>query len=630
MCGICGILNAADHQESRLPVVRAMMDRLEHRGPDDQGTHAGKGVVFGFRRLSIIDLAHGKQPMHSADGRYTLVFNGEIYNYIELRESLVRGGARFRTESDTEVLLQLLIRDGEKALSHLNGMFAFAFIDNQSGQWILARDALGIKPLYYVTVGDELVFASEIKALLVHPQVKAAADWTGVQQYLTLQFCLDEQTLFRGIRKIEPGCFLQGRAAQIERKVRYWDADFRIDDHHTEAYFVDRLRELLADSARIQIRSDVPVGAHLSGGLDSSVVSLLASRQRGGATKAFHGTFSEGAAYDESGYARAAAESSATELHITVATAQQFVDDLPRLIYAMDEPLAGPGLFPQYRVSKLAAEHVKVVLGGQGGDEIFGGYARYLVGYLEQALKGGIFETQEEGRHLVTLASIIPNLPLLQQYQPLLQHFWRDGLFEDMDARYFRLIDRSPDIQHVLSADAHAQFRRDEVYAAYQATFNHPDTKSYINKMTHFDMKTLLPALLHVEDRVSMAVSIESRVPLLDTRIVDLVASMPPQLKFQGGKSKHVLRDAVQGLIPDQVLNRKDKMGFPVPLKEWMHKGPVREFVCDVLLGQKSRQRGLFLPDAIDRLINSEAAFGRQLWGVLCLELWHQQFIDGR
>lgn len=630
MCGICGIFNAADDQEPRRPIVKAMMDRLEHRGPDDHGMHAGKGVIFGFRRLSIIDLAHGKQPMHSADGRYTLVFNGEIYNYLELRESLVRGGARFRTESDTEVLLQLLIRDGEKALPQLNGMFAFALADNQTGEWMLARDPLGIKPLYYAVLSDEIVFASEIKALLVHPRIQAAPDWAGIQQYLTLQFCLDDQTLFRGIQKVEPGCFLQGHLARIDRKVRYWDADFRIDEHHTEAYFVDRLRELLGDSARLQIRSDVPLGAHLSGGLDSSVVTLLAARQRGGSTKAFHGTFREGPGYDESAYARTAAESSATELLTTVATAQQFADDLPRLIYAMDEPVAGPGLFPQYRVSKLAAEHVKVVLGGQGGDEIFGGYARYLIGYLEQALKGGIFETQEEGRHLVTLASIIPNLPLLQQYQPLLQHFWRDGLFEDMDARYFRLIDRSPDIQHLLSAEARAQFQRDEVYAAFQKTFNHPDTKSYINKMTHFDLKTLLPALLHVEDRVSMAVSLESRVPLLDTRIVDLVASMPPQLKFQGGKSKHVLRDAVRGLVPEKVLNRKDKMGFPVPLKEWMQKGPVREFVCDVLLSQRSKQRGLFIPEALERLIDTEAAFGRQLWGVLCLELWHQQFIDSR
>jgi asparagine synthase (glutamine-hydrolysing) len=294
----------------------------------------------------------------------------------------------------------------------------------------------------------------------------------------------------------------------------------------------------------------------------------------------------------------------------------------------MDEPVAGPGLFPQYRVSAMAATQVKVVLGGQGGDEIFGGYARYLVGYLEQALKGAIFETQEEGRHIVTLASIIPNLALLREYQPLMQQFWRDGLFEAMDARYFRLIDRSPDLHQILSPEAAARFDRGAVFERFQRTFNHPDTRSYLNKMTHFDMKTLLPALLHVEDRVSMAVSLESRVPLLDTRIVDLVTSMPPAIKFRGGRTKHALRQAVSGHIPEVVLRRKDKMGFPVPLSQWMRAGPVREFVADTLLSRRSRDRGIFNRAALERLIDREAAFGRQLWGVLCLELWHTSFID--
>jgi asparagine synthase (glutamine-hydrolysing) len=294
----------------------------------------------------------------------------------------------------------------------------------------------------------------------------------------------------------------------------------------------------------------------------------------------------------------------------------------------MDEPVAGPGLFPQYRVSMTAGRHVKVVLGGQGGDEVFGGYARYMVGYLEQALKGAIFETQEEWRHVVTLASIIPNLPILRQYHPMMQQFWKDGLFDPMDARYFRLIDRSPDIEHLLTGDALARFDREVVYEDFQRTFNHPDTQSYFNKMTHFDIKTLLPALLHVEDRVSMAVSLESRVPLLDTRIVSLVASMPPAVKFQAGRAKHILKNAVADLVPSAILHRKDKMGFPVPLKEWVQRGPVREFVCDILLDNKTRERGLFERASLEQLIRSETAFGRQLWGILCLELWHRQFID--
>lgn len=606
-----------------------MMDALAHRGPDDQGVYEFAEGTLGHRRLSIIDLAGGRQPMVTADGRYAIVLNGEIYNYLELKAELAREGAVFRTASDTEVLLELLARRGAAALSKVNGMFAFAFIDVAEGRWLLARDPVGIKPLYFAALQDELVFASEAKALFAHPGVRREADWDALQEYLTFQFCLEDRTLFAGVRKVEPGCYLAGCGAAIERTVRYWDTRYWADEHHTEAYFVDTLRSLIEDAIRLQVRSDVPYGAYLSGGLDSTVIAASAARHAGTPFKVFHGQFAEGPQYDESSFAIEAARASGATLVRETVTARQFVEDMPRLIRAMDEPVAGPGLLPQYRVSKLAAGEVKVVLGGQGGDEVFGGYARYLIGYLEQALKGAIYETQEEGRHIVTLASIIPNLPVLREYRPLMQQFWRDGLFDDMDARYFRLIDRSPDLERLLSDDARCRFSREAVYARFQKTFNHPDTRSYFNKMTHFDLKTLLPALLHVEDRVSMAVSLESRVPLLDTRIIDLVTSMPPRIKFRGGRSKHVFRKAVAGRIPQAILQRKDKMGFPVPLKEWMSAGPVREFVIETLTSRRSRERGLFNPEELVGLADREAAFGRQLWGVLCLELWHNQFIDG-
>jgi len=269
-----------------------------------------------------------------------------------------------------------------------------------------------------------------------------------------------------------------------------------------------------------------------------------------------------------------------------------------------------------------------VVLGGQGGDEIFGGYARYLVGYLEQALKGAIFETREEGTHLVTLESIIPQLSLLKQYRPLLSQFWSKGLFDEMDARYFHLIDRSQGLHNILHPEAWAGFDRENLFGEFQKVFNHPDTQSYINKMTHFDQKTLLPALLQIEDRVSMAVSLESRVPLLDTRIVDLVTTMPPPLKFQGGRTKHILKKAIRNLLPSSVLDRKDKMGFPVPLGEWMRGGVVRDFVGDTLLSSRSLERGIYKPEALHSMMSSQGVGGRQLWGALSLELWHQRFMD--
>lgn len=630
MCGIAGIITHNRPLDDRVQVLEEMLRRLAHRGPDDSGIeHCSGHALLGHRRLAIIDIEHGRQPMLSSDGRYLLICNGEIYNYLELRQTLIQQGEKFKTFSDTEVLLRLLIREGENALGRLNGMFAFVFYDRKTNHWLAVRDHFGIKPLYYTRAGEEFVFASEIKALLAHPDIEARRDDQALHQYLTFQFCLEDRTLFRNIKKIKPGHLIRGHGPDIIDDVCYWDTDYRIDQYHTEQYFTDKLRDLMADSVRLQLRSDVALGGYLSGGLDSSLVCAMAAEHLQSPVPMFHGRFAEGPEYDESAHARELAEFAKGKYLEVVPSANDFVKELPDLIYSLDEPLAGPGLFPQHQVSRLAREHVTVVLGGQGGDEIFGGYARYLVGYLEQALKGAIFETQEEGRHLVTLESIIPQLPLLRQYHPLLSHFWSEGLFEPMDARYFRLIDRSQGLRGLLNPELFDLFDHERLYAEFQAVFNHPETKSYINKMTHFDQKTLLPALLQIEDRVSMAVSLESRVPLLDTRIVDLVTTMPPPLKFQGGAPKHILKKATRSILPASILKRKDKMGFPVPLKEWMKQGPVRDFAGDVLLSRSSRERGIYRPQALESMIDDQGVGGRQLWGALCLELWHRNFIDG-
>lgn len=630
MCGICGILaekNSLGQQARR--IVENMKSHLRHRGPDDHGTHVSKYAVLGHQRLAIIDLGNGHQPMATPDGRYILVFNGEIYNYLELRQQLIQRGYTFTTFSDTEVLLHLLVDRKEKALDKLNGMFAFVFVDTETGEWLMARDQIGIKPLYYAkTSHQQIVFASEIKSLLVHPEIQRQVNNKGLSHYFTFQFCLGDETLFKGINKLEPGHYVSGQGGEIHKKIRYWDADFSVDEHHTTQYFSDRLLALLQDSARLQIRSDVAVGAYLSGGLDSSTVACFAAEFLERGIPVFTGKFAESPLYDESSYARITSKHISATLHEITPTASDFIGCISDIIWALDEPVAGPGVFPQYVVSRAAAKHVKVVLGGQGGDEIFGGYARYLVGYLEQALKGAIFETQEEGKHLVALDSIVPNLPLLKEYVPLLKNFWQRGLFEEMDARYFRLIDRSPDIANLLTDDVIQELDRKRVFEDFKVLFNHPNTTSYINKMTHFDFKSLLPALLHIEDRVSMSVSLESRVPLLDTRIIDLVASAPPSMKFKGGKTKALLKSAVGSIVPEKIVNRKDKMGFPVPLKEWMGGGIVKEFVCDILHSRVSRERGIYKSAALDNLVNNPGVGSRQLWGALSLELWHQIYMD--
>ncbi|MGQ0538903.1 MAG: asparagine synthase (glutamine-hydrolyzing) [Gemmatimonadaceae bacterium] len=628
MCGIAGIVTRDRALAPDGERLRIMLDTLAHRGPDGEGIWADGPVAFGHKRLAVIDLDSGQQPMSNEDGSIWITFNGEIYNYVELRRELVRHH-RFRTQSDTEVILHLYEELGERCLERLNGMFAFAIWDARQQRLFAARDRIGIKPFYYTLDASQLAFASEPKALLAAAFAARESDRHGLEEYITFQFCLGDRTLFRDVRKLEPGHYMTFRPARDQQPavVCYWNYKYELDFHHTDEYFREQLLWLLNDSMRMQVRSDVPVGAHCSGGLDSSTIVTLAARHFPKRFATFTGAFREGPDFDETRYARAVAESVDAAYHEVWPTSSEFVDAIPHLIYMMDEPAAGPGLFPQYCVSKLARQHVKVVLGGQGGDELFGGYARYLIAYLEQALRGAIYGTGDDPQYVVTWESIAPSLAMLRQYRPLLQSFFRDGLFDSMDARYFRLVSRVDDAEKLYTREVWSGDSCQRMFSAFSQIFNDPSTKSYFNKMTNFDLKTLLPALLQVEDRTSMSVSLESRVPLLDHRIAELVTTMPPAVRFQGGDSKRVFRDAVSPLLPSAVAGRRDKMGFPVPLAQWM-RGPLRDFVRDVLLSARARERGIYQPEAVARLIANEGAFGRTLWGMLCLELWFQEHVD--
>ncbi len=643
MCGFVALFDRRCPASGFGPAQHAALDRmaetLQHRGPDGQGRYTDGGLGLHHLRLSIIDLAGGQQPMHNAAGTLTVVFNGEIYNYIELRAELEAGGAVFRTQSDTEVLLELYARHGEYGFGRLVGMFAFFLYDQANRRAVVARDHFGIKPLYWHAGPDHIAFASEIKALLAHPDIRARADRDRLADYMSLQLVPDEGTLFQGVQKILPGRLAVVDLApnsltcgQIVREVTFWEPTFDVDFNMTEDDAIDQVRALLEDSVRIQIRSDVPLGAHLSGGTDSSVVALLAARHLPGGLHVYHGRFAEGRAFDESEHARAVAARAGTHVSLVeiVPTSEEFAALLPKLMWHMDEPLAGPGLFPQYMVSRRAREDVKVALGGQGGDELFAGYTRYLVAYLEQALKGAVHQSNDEGEHIVNLATMVPNLPELRAYAPLLQRFWRSGLFGPMDQRYFRLIDRLEDARDLLTPDFQVQMDEARVFERFQSRFNHPKTGSYLNKMLNFDLTVILPALLHVEDRVSMAVSLESRVPMLDWRLADLCGRIPPRLKFPHGRLKHLLRAAFRDVLPPQVYHRKDKMGFPVPLHLWAQApGPAADLFADTLTSRAARERGLFDPDAVVRALRGSEPFSRRLWGALCLELWFQQFIDG-
>jgi asparagine synthase (glutamine-hydrolysing) len=624
MCGIAGFI-----QLHHLPVPDALarlgtMDRLlAHRGPDGHGRFldACGSVGLVHRRLSIVDLAGGAQPMHDADAECVIVFNGEIYNHPELREAL--GRDRFRTGSDTEVILRAWLRWGPRCVDHLRGMFAFAIWDARQGTLFCARDRFGIKPFYTARVGDVLYFASEAKALLPFLD-RCETDEAGLRDYLTFQLCLEGKTLFRGIEELAPGHTLTVAHGTIAR-ARYWEMYYDLDLVHRPEWFQDRLLEHLHDSTALHLRADVPLGAYISGGIDSGIVSALAARGHG-ALVGFTGRFTEGPAYDESAHARAIAGHLGVPLHERVITAGDFVANIERVIHHLDSPTAGPGAFSQFMVAELVAQHRKVVLGGQGGDELFGGYTRYLVAYFEQCIKAAIDGTMHGRNFVVTYESIIPNLSALRAYKPMLQEFWREGLFDPMDARYFRLVNRAP---HAGDAVRWERLGDYSPFEAFRRVFHGDNVRrqSYFDLMTHFDFKTLLPALLQVEDRVSMAHGIEARVPFLDHPLVEFAATIPASVKFTGGQLKRPLVDAAHALLPASVAARTDKMGFPTPFNDWA-RGPLREFVHDLLDTDAARHRPFVDNRRVVAQLAHDGAYGRGLWGLLSLELWQRAFHD--
>lgn len=625
MCGIAGIINLTqqpvDNLSRKLDVLNEL---IAHRGPDDAGTwqNQRKNVGLAHRRLSIIDLSeHGHQPM-IGENNNALVFNGEIYNFQELREDL-SGHWNFRSHTDTETILASYAVYKEECLQHLRGMFAFALWNGEA--LFCARDRFGIKPFYYTVVNNQFIFASEAKALL--PFVEdIKTDRNAFSEYITFQYTIGEHTLFSGIKQLLPGHALIVRDGNI-RTWRYWDVCYDMDFRHSDNYFQERLEHLLDDSITHHLRSDVDVGCYVSGGIDSSLISILASEHKQRALPMFHGRFMEYPGYDESPYAQTVAAKTNGELHIADITADDFIDAMHKTVYHLDYPVAGPGSFPQYMVSKLASQHVKVVLGGQGGDEIFGGYARYVLAYFEQCIKAAIEGNYKDGNFVVTAESILPNLGVLREYKPLIRSFWQDGLFEKLDKRYFRLINRSTDIDDELRPGV---LDMDYVYQQFSDIFNSEKNfrkVSYFDSMTHFDFKCLLPGLLHVEDRMSMAHGLEARVPFLDHPLIEFMAIIPADIKFKDGQMKYLLKKTFANKLPQEITQRRDKMGFPVPLTEWA-KGSLRNFFLDTFENGQSKHRDFIDYQAVLSQFHKTGRFSRKLWGFLCYELWQQQFHD--
>jgi len=627
MCGIAGILKfdaGGRVQERRL---QAMRDSMVHRGPDDAGLMVRGRVGLAHRRLSIIDLAGGHQPMSDPGGRLWISYNGELYNFQSLRESLKEQGCTFSTQSDTEVVLRAFEVYGPDCVGHLSGMFAFAIWDDQQQQLFLARDRLGIKPLYMAERNDELLFASEIKGLLAGipgtPQFNSAI----LPEYLAARYVAGEDTFFRGIRKLLPGHRLVWTPSGGCTTERYWQPPVAQDDPAVSyESHVQAVRSGLEDAVESHMVSDVPLGLFLSGGLDSTVLAALMAPRMDGPLNTFSVGFSESHA-NEFEYARIAASHVGAEHREVLLSPRQFFSELPRLIWHEDEPIAFASSVPLNLVSQLAREHVKVVLTGEGADELFLGYDyRYRVTDWNLRI-GGLYKRSLPGRVREALAGVIPRLPWrLRRYAErsflAMDGSPRDAFFENFsvfrDAARQRLL---RDSDGAGSSEVHRQGL---------AFYGH-DGSDPLADMSRADLQTYLVELLMKQDQMSMAASLESRVPFLDHRLVETVSRIPGRVRLHGGTTKALMRDAVRDLVPEPIMNRS-KMGFPVPVGDWL-AGPFTRLVDEYVLSGRARQRGYFEDEALQRMAQEHRGghvnHADRLWLLINLEIWQRLFIDG-
>jgi asparagine synthase (glutamine-hydrolysing) len=617
MCGIAGIVRV-DGRPVLEREIRAMCGAMTHRGPDEEGIYLGEGVGLGMRRLSIIDLENGQQPVSNEDGSVWVVFNGEIYNYRELRGLLTRRGHVFRTASDTETIVHLYEDFGSKAVGYLSGMFAFAVWDERRRQLLLARDRLGIKPLYYAQINGDLVFASELKPILQLPEVGRQLNWEGVSHLFTFLATAPSHSIVDGVRKLEPARIAvstPGRSLRIER---YWDLTFEPDEGATEEELVERLRLLLITAvARHQI-SDVPVGAFLSGGIDSSAVVAAMARLSPDRVKTFSIGFVEHG-YDELSYARRVATSFQTDHHelILKPDAVALIEDLA---WYLDEPFGDTSAIATYIVAKLAAEHVKVVLTGDGGDELFAGYDKYLVEQRERTYD----RMPAAIRRMMAAAGRL--MPDGAPGKRFLQHLALDGSRRYLHASTLFHADQ---ITRLFRGEALEQLSAREPWAESLSHLR-KDGCDWMSAAQYCDINNYLPLdVLTKVDRMTMAHSIEARPPLLDHHIVEFAAKVPTRLRLRGGTTKYLFKQAMRGILPDEIIDRP-KHGFAVPLDSWF-RGELSGFARDLLLSDRCRRRGLFNERYLEQLLRLNERgrdVGLQLWTIASFELWCRRFLD--
>lgn len=626
MCGIAGVLKLDASDQVNEEALISMRDTLRHRGPDGAGVMVHGRIGLAHRRLAIIDIEGGHQPMPNKSRDCWISYNGEIYNYKSLRLQLEALGCSFESESDTEVVLCAYEVFGEVCVDLFEGMFAFAIWDNRRQRLFLARDKLGIKPLYYSTSDTEFRFASEIKALLVQPTQSHGFNKDVLSDFLANRYVAGCETFFTGIKKLLPAQTMMWteREGFIQRK--YWSPPkTKENNNYTTLDYVEQVKKALDEAVSSHLVSDVPVGLFLSGGLDSTALAAIMKPMVNEPVKTFSVGFSEASA-NELSYARLAAEAVGSEHYDLEVSAEQFFETLPHLIWHEDEPLAFTSSVPLHLLSKLAREHVKVVLTGEGADELFIGYDyRYRVTAFNQRW-GNRFNQISSESVRAAIASLIPGLP----YQ-VRRYVERSFVALGIEPRQlfcenfsvFRAQHRSAVLNgnFANAADPHRQ----------TLDFFTAAGSEIIQCMSHADLQTYLVELLMKQDQMSMSASVESRVPFLDNRLVDLVAAIPARFKMNGWQTKSLLREAVSDIIPPAILHRK-KMGFPVPISAWL-RGPYWSLLEKMILGPRARDRELFDFEAVQRMAQEhrrgKADHGERLWLLLNLEIWLRIFIDG-
>jgi asparagine synthase (glutamine-hydrolysing) len=635
MCGINGIaLSSRSGRRVEAGLVERMRDVLTHRGPDDDGLFVAPSVGLGHRRLAIVDVAAGHQPMTNEDGSLQIVYNGEVYNHADHRPGLEARGHTYRTHCDTETILHLYEEKGARCVEDLRGMFAFAIWDARRGELFIARDRLGVKPLYYVHTEDgSLYFASEIKALLEAGAVRAELNYAALPDYLANHAPSGEETLYRGVRRLLPGHTLLWRDGEVKVE-RYWDVTFAgvgENEGRREEDLLAEWAELFRTSVRLRLMADVPLGMFLSGGIDSSAIAAVMSELVDEPIKTFSVAFREREA-NELEYARMVAARLGTDHHEVVVSPEEFFEALPRLVWHEDEPLAHLASIPLYFVSKLAQRHVKVVLTGEGSDEMLAGYGRYRTTVYNLSL-GRRYQSLMPPPLRRAFAGAVGSLGAGSRVRQKLERTFvclpadLESLYFDNFAVFPRAMQRRLLTRETLErAGAGA-----DPYAGVRELINATDASTTLNRLLYADTKTYLHELLMKQDQMSMAASIESRVPFLDHKLVEFTARLPERLKLRGWTTKYVLRRAMKGVLPEAILTRP-KMGFPVPLGAWL-RGRYRHILDEYVTSERARVRGIFDADYVARVVGEHVSGERdhdeRLWTLVNFEVWLRRFFDG-